>query len=363
MTMIPRIQLTKIAPPPTDCSHSPHLAGSAVLSVKPVTRWTAVLAAAALVSALAVSASAQVRGEQPAQPVETKPTGPLPSTDSGRAAPAIAQGERLPAPLTSPVQVTIEARFYEVSQNEFELLDFGQYGARVSPLASGGADAPGKALSQILRVGTFDVSAAIKNIPSVELLSSPSVTTLSGQPGKISVGEEMRYPNTMRGGTDGQPPASSSGQPQDFSIRKIGVELETVATVAADGKTIALSVKPTTTKFEGYVEYGGPSVAVASGSSLSAPSGFFQPVFSVRSTQAEVSLQDGATLVVGLSDNEAKRPVLGDIPLIGRLFQSKGEVKEKRALLVFITVIVHKPGANAASTAKTKIGAPAADGN
>jgi len=288
-----------------------------------------------------------MRGEEPAKPTETKPANPL------------------PPPINSSAPVTIEARFYEISQSEFELLDFGQYGAKVSPLASGGADAPGKARSPILRVGTFDVSAAIQKIPGAELLSAPSVTTLSGQPGKISVGQDLRYPNTTRGGTDGQPLVPTSGQPQDFSIRKIGVELEATATVAADGKTIALSVSPTTTKFEGYVEYGGPSVAVASGSSLSAPSGFFQPVFSVRSTDANVTLQDGATLVVGLSDAEtnSRAPMAGDIPLIGRLFQSKGGVKEKRALLVFITVIIPKPGASAAPTPKTKIGVPANDGN
>jgi general secretion pathway protein D len=136
------------------------------------------------------------------------------------------------------------------------------------------------------------------------------------------------------------------GKPEDFTKGLVRVELEATATVAADVKTIALSVTPSVSKFEGFVEYGGPSVAPVAGSPLTAPSGFFEPVYKVLSTQADVSLQDGATLVVGLSEVESNTPVpmLGDIPLIGRLFQAKGETKEKRALLVFITVHVRKPG-------------------
>jgi Flp pilus assembly secretin CpaC len=290
----------------------------------PATRRTAWLVTAFV---LAASASAPMRGAEPAKPTETKPA------------------DSLPPPINAAVQVTIEASFYEVSQSDFAALDFSQYGMKVSAPASAAAGTMDQALTPILRVGTFDVSAAIKKIPSVELLSSPGVTTLSGKPAKITVGEEMQFPNPMRGGTDGQPQVIPPGKPEDFTKGFVGVELEATATVAADGKTIALSVKPTTTKFEGFVEYGGPSIAYASGSSLTAPSGFFQPVFNVRSTHVDVTLQDGATLTVGFSSEQNHRNLESLDPLIGRLFQSKGEGKEKRALLVFITVIIHKPGA------------------
>ncbi len=280
--------------------------------------WTALLASTVWALILLTSTSAQVRGEEPFKPADTKPA------------------DSLPPPINTSVPVTIEARIYELSQSDFAMLDFGQFGMKVPTPSSAAAGTTGQALTPILRVGSFDVSAAIKKIPSVEQLSSSSVTTFSGKVAKIVLGQDMRFPNAIpiRGSTDSQPQMSSSSPPPPWGAKSrfVGIELEATATVAADGKTIAFSVSPTSTRFKGFVEYGGSSVAVASGSSLTAPSGFFEPVFGVRSTHADVTLQAGATLVVGLADTEMESPPYLEV------FHPKGEAKEIRALLVFITV-------------------------
>jgi general secretion pathway protein D len=205
-------------------------------------------------------------------------------------------------------------------------------------------------------IGNFDITATVRALErkrGTELLSAPSVTVLTGNPASIAVGQELRYPqgysdarvttggggNSGAGGTVG----IASGTPQDFISRKIGVELKVTPQVEEDNYSISLELAPIVTEFEGFVEYGGPNVAVASGSSLSAPSGFFQPVFSVREITTKVEVWDGATLVMGgLTREEVRKvndkvPLLGDIPLIGRLFQSKGETVEKRNLLIFVT--------------------------
>lgn len=205
-------------------------------------------------------------------------------------------------------------------------------------------------------IGNFDITATVRALErkrGTELLSSPSVTVLTDNPANIAIGQDLRYPQsysdarvttggggaTGAGGTVG----IASGTPQDFTTRKIGVELKVTPHVEEDNYTISLDLAPTVTEFEGFVEYGGPNVAVASGSSLSAPSGFFQPVFSVREITTKVEIWDGATLVLGgLTREEVRKvndkvPLFGDIPLIGRLFQSKGETIEKRNLLIFVT--------------------------
>ncbi len=213
------------------------------------------------------------------------------------------------------------------------------------------------------RIGNFDVNAVIRALDrkrGTELLSAPSVTVLSGNPASIAVGQELRYPQsysdarvtTGGGGTSGSggSVAIASGTPQDFQVRKIGVELKVTPTVEEDNYSISLELAPIVTEFEGFVEYGGPNVAIVSGSSLSAPSGFFQPVFSVREITTHVEIWDGATLVMGGLTREDVRkvndkvPLLGDIPLIGRLFQSKGETSEKRNLLIFVTANLVGPG-------------------
>jgi general secretion pathway protein D len=111
-----------------------------------------------------------------------------------------------------------------------------------------------------------------------------------------------------------------------------------------------LELNPRVTEFEGFVEYGGSSVAISGGTTVTLPSGFYQPIFSTREINTRVTVWDGATLVMGgLTREEVRRvddkvPVLGDIPYIGRAFRSKGEASQKRNLLVFVTANLVSPG-------------------
>ncbi len=80
------------------------------------------------------------------------------------------------------------------------------------------------------------------------------------------------------------------------------------------------------------------------------PAGFYQPIFSVREITTEVTVFDGATVVMGgLTRDEVKTvndkvPILGDIPGLGRLFRSEGETRQKRNLLIFVTANLVSPG-------------------
>ncbi|MFP4203399.1 MAG: hypothetical protein ACLFS4_03605 [Opitutales bacterium] len=198
-----------------------------------------------------------------------------------------------------------------------------------------------------------------------DLMSAPKVTVLSGKRARISVAQELRYPesygdieSTASGGGDDDGGGDSSisitaGTPQDFVSRNVGVEMSVTPSVANDD-TISLVLEPRVTEFEGFVEYGGPSIAVSGGTTVSVPSGFFQPIFSTREIETEVTVFDGATVVMGgLTRDEVKTvddsvPVLSDIPGIGRLFRSEGETREKRNLLIFVTANLVSPGGSPA---------------
>ncbi|MBE36811.1 MAG: hypothetical protein CMI16_14865 [Opitutaceae bacterium] len=86
------------------------------------------------------------------------------------------------------------------------------------------------------------------------------------------------------------------------------------------------------------------------GNSTNVPSGFYQPIFSVRDISTKVTIWDGATLIMGgLTREEVKKvndkiPVLGDIPILGKLFRSKGESAQKRNLIIFVTANLLSPG-------------------
>jgi general secretion pathway protein D len=220
-------------------------------------------------------------------------------------------------------------------------------------------------------VGGYDVDFAIRALArksGSDLMSAPKVTVLSGKRASITVAQELRYPESYG---DIESTASSSGSggansgggsaaisitagtPQDFVTRNVGVEMSVTPNVENDD-TISLILEPRVTEFEGFVEYGGPSVAITAGTTVTVPAGFYQPIFSVREISTEVTIFDGATVVMGgLTRDELKSlndkvPILGDIPGLGRLFSTKGETRQKKNLLIFVTANLVSPGGSPA---------------
>ncbi|MBL9218381.1 MAG: type II secretory pathway, component PulD [Opitutaceae bacterium] len=213
-------------------------------------------------------------------------------------------------------------------------------------------------------VGEFDVQAVIRALSQksgTELLSAPKLTVLSGNPATITVAQELRYPQSYgqiqsqvgTGSVSGGGSAGvsiTSGTPQEFTTRNVGVELRVTPTVEEDDYSVSLDLNPKVTEFEGFVEYGGPSVAISGGTTVTVPPGFYQPIFAVREVTTKVTIWDGATLVMGgLTREDVKKvsdkvPVLGSLPVVGRLFRSQGESSQKRNLLIFVTANLVSPG-------------------
>ncbi len=203
---------------------------------------------------------------------------------------------------------------------------------------------------------------ALEQKTGSDLLSAPKVTVVSGSKATITVAQEMLYPTTW-GDTQSNVGTGSSnseygssagvtitpGTPQDFTKRDVGVTMDVTPRVEEDG-SISLEMNPKVTEFEGFMEYGGVAIAISSGTTVTVPSGFVQPVFSVREVNTSVTVFDGATVVLGgLTREEVKTiddgvPVLQDIPLLGRMFKSKGETRQKKNLLIFVTANKISPG-------------------
>lgn len=214
-------------------------------------------------------------------------------------------------------------------------------------------------------VGSMDLDVTVRALSQSsgsDLLSAPKVTVLSGNQAEINVSQEFRYPTrytdaesnvgntsgSLNGGAAGV--TITPGTPEDFETRNIGVELSVTPIVEEDDYSITLELNPRVTEFEGFVEYGGPSVALTSDRTVKVPSGFYQPIFAVREVSTKVTIWDGATVVMGgltredvVSVND-KVPFLGDIPFFGRFFRSEGESSSKRNLLIFVTANLVSPG-------------------
>ncbi len=205
---------------------------------------------------------------------------------------------------------------------------------------------------------------ALSQKQGADLMSAPKVVAMNGVDARILVAQKLRYPDTfspiqsavqqgttnvLGGGGGGGGVTITAGTPNGFTPQNIGVEMSVTPQIY-DDQTIELVLHPTVTEFEGFIEYGGTSIAIQSGTTASVPSGFIQPIFVVREVETNVTIFDGATVVLGgLTRDEVKTvddkiPVLGDIPLLGRLFQSKGETSQKRNLMIFVTANIISPG-------------------
>ena len=114
--------------------------------------------------------------------------------------------------------------------------------------------------------------------------------------------------------------------------------------------------------FEGFVDYGVQISTVTQGGQYDTPPSdatsttqnigaapFLVPIFTKKSLQSRVRLIDGETVGMGglISDVvqlvDDKVPMLGDIPMLGRLFRGEASQKIKSNLVIFCTLRIINP--------------------
>jgi pilus assembly protein CpaC len=169
---------------------------------------------------------------------------------------------------------------------------------------------------------------ALQSQNLLQILAEPNLMTESGKEASFLAGGEFPYPSIQSIGGGTTTPAIT------IQFKEFGIRLSFTPILAADG-TIHLKVKPevSTLDFANGVTIGG----------------FNLPALSTRRVESEMSLADGQTFAIaGLVDNRvtelmSKVPGLGDIPVLGKLFQSKNFSKSKTELLVIVTPHVVRP--------------------
>jgi general secretion pathway protein D len=210
------------------------------------------------------------------------------------------------------------------------------------------------------------VITALAQKKSFDLLSEPAVLTKSGEQGVLEAVRVFPYPisfdppelvtQVSNGSTTGttiiasNPPTVIPTTPTDFKRRNVGVRLVIKPQITADNKTVDLSLFPEVTDFEGFINYGSPIfVANPDGSqSLLSNNQINQPVFNTRRINTKVLVHDGSTVVLGglirddVQNINDRVPFLGDLPLIGRLFQSKAVENTKRNLIIFVSANIYR---------------------
>lgn len=221
---------------------------------------------------------------------------------------------------------------------------------------------------------------------AADVMVRPATVTRSGQTSKIEIIQELIYPTEYEppelpqqiGGNFGIDPLGNivgnqqpliapitPATPTAFDKRDVGVVLEVSPIVSADRRYIELSLRPEMVTFDGFVNYGTPirsgsgaglaqnggAGGVSSGNTLVevTPNRILQPVFSIIRSNTSVTVADGATLILGgmveerVQDVEDQVPILGSIPLVGRLFQTKARQPLRKNVIIMVNVELQDP--------------------
>jgi len=214
------------------------------------------------------------------------------------------------------------------------------------------------------------VIRAMEQRQGVDLLSAPKITTLSSRQAQIKI-VDVRYivtdidlSQTAAGGnqtTLGTTTATGGGvgsaiQPLAEPF-ELGPVLDVVPYVSADGYTIQMTIIPTIKEFIGYdlenarlFQTQAQSVGQTAANALTQITPL--PIFRLRQVVTTAMVWDGQTVVLGglITENVTKTkdkiPVLGDLPLAGRLFRSESSATRKKNLLIFVTPTIIDPAGN-----------------
>jgi len=206
----------------------------------------------------------------------------------------------------------------------------------------------GTPASMLLGNGDIDLQiTAMEQEGTADILSSPKVTTKSGEEAVIRVAETHRYPQDYDVETGQR--TSPVVKPQDWEDFDLGVTLKVTPVVNPESNTIDLDLHPEIMKFVDMDLYTvGYNRFDSSGSQTPQESGdgsaliAQMPYFERRSVQTQVTIDDGHTIVMGGMVDERTEtfrdqvPFIGDIPYLGRLFRTEGSRTSKRNLTVFV---------------------------
>lgn len=264
--------------------------------------------------------------------------------------------------------VQIQLRVIEISQTDLNALGFNytlkdnsannpvfESISTVNQLRGPVSDSvAGPSASANINMGEFSLGIDVKaldDLTSKDVLASPRVTTLPDERVSIKLVTETYFvedfddPETEKTTAENGdinytyvgPFPNFEGEPQE-----LGISFATTPSIDKDNSLITMKLEPEISALVGWTTYYGTD---EEGMETSVRT----PNIAKRNLSTNVTVRDGETLVLGgvIEDNVSQRkdkvPLLGDIPLLGRLFQSRSRQSTKRNLLIFVTPRLVRP--------------------
>jgi len=173
--------------------------------------------------------------------------------------------------------------------------------------------------SRVAKVFRFFIDALIRD-GNARVLANPKLTTLNGKEATMLVGQRIPFVTTGAVFAGG-----GASQVQQIQKEEVGVKLSITPLINADGY-ITTVISPEVSSVTGFK---GEQADL--------------PVVATRQATTTVRLKDGGSVIIGglLSEERTetvvKVPLLGDIPVLGRLFQHTNITATKKDLVIEVT--------------------------
>jgi general secretion pathway protein D len=169
---------------------------------------------------------------------------------------------------------------------------------------------------------------ALQNDSDTNILSTPSVVTLDNEEASLSSGKEVPF---QTGSYTNSSSGSSSSNPfTTYNREEVGILLK-VKPQISKGNAVRLEIEQESSKVEAG---GSPGLQTTTKNTI----------------KTNVMIENGELLILGgliedtYTQSESKVPLLGDIPLLGRLFKSASKGKDQQVLMMFIRpTIIRNP--------------------
>ena len=201
-------------------------------------------------------------------------------------------------------------------------------------LGGGANSTPTATVSSLLNLFIFrpdlNLGATLQALETrgvLQVLAEPNILAENGKQGSLLAGGQFPYPVVQGVGGGGAGAVT-------IQFKEFGIRLNFIPTITPRN-TIRLQVSPEVS-----------SLDFANGVSVS---GFSVPALNIRRVKTEVELSEGQSFAIGglldNRDNETfeKIPFIGDVPILGKLFQSISKTKSNTELIVIVTPEIVPP--------------------
>lgn len=164
---------------------------------------------------------------------------------------------------------------------------------------------------------------AVSTVGETKILSNPHIATEEGKEATINVITQQPYSQTTTTTTD-----AATTQSTEFTFVDVGVKLNVIPTINADDY-LSIVIKPEVSSITSFFPDSASEQRV--------------PVIETANAESTVLVKNGTTIIIAgmIKDTKShsinKLPILGSIPLIGRLFSNESDEIQRTETIVFLT--------------------------